>query len=158
MAQVITGSLIFAATLALIMIRPFHLTEATIAASGGLLMLVSGIVSPRDALGTLLGQWNIYGFFLGLMLISAIADAAGIFDMLAYQAARLAGGRTRDLTEAQSLSSAACRPKGSGRAARDEPGRPEPCAQALGLCPADAQWRRGNCGHHAPRAQARPPG
>ncbi|HEX5546030.1 MAG TPA: ArsB/NhaD family transporter [Ktedonobacterales bacterium] len=92
MAHIVLGALIFVATLALIMIRPWRLSEAVIAACGGLLMLVCGIVTPVDATNTLLGQWNIYGFFLGLMLISAIADAAGIFDILAYQAARLAGG------------------------------------------------------------------
>jgi arsenical pump membrane protein len=92
--RVVLGSLIFVATLALIMIRPFRLTEAVIAASGGLLMLIGGIVAPSDAIGVIVGQWNIYGFFLGLMLISAIADAAGIFDVLAYQAARWAGGRS----------------------------------------------------------------
>lgn len=92
MAHLILGALIFVSTLVLIMVRPARLSEAVIAACGGLLMLAVGIISPADATSTLLGQWNIYGFFLGLMLISAIADAAGIFDMLAYQAARLAGG------------------------------------------------------------------
>lgn len=92
MLRVILGSLIFAVTLALIMIRPFRLTEASIAAGGGALMVLCGIVAPGDALGTLVAQWNIYGFFLGLMVIATIADAAGVFDMLAYQAARLAGG------------------------------------------------------------------
>ncbi len=92
MAHMVLGALIFVSTLVLIMIRPMRLSEAIIAACGGLLMLVFGIVTPGDATSTLLGQWNIYGFFLGLMVISAIADAAGIFDTLAYQAARLAGG------------------------------------------------------------------
>lgn len=92
MTHIVLGALIFIVTLALIMIRPWRLSEAVIAACGGLLMLVFGIITPVDATSTLLGQWNIYGFFLGLMLISAIADAAGIFDVLAYQAARLAGG------------------------------------------------------------------
>src|SRR6185437_4483729 len=89
---IIIGALIFVSTLALIMIRPARLSEAVIAACGGVLMLVFGVITPADATSALLGQWNIYGFFLGLMLISAIADAAGIFDTLAYQAARLAGG------------------------------------------------------------------
>ncbi len=92
MAHIVLGALIFVSTLVLIMIRPLRLSEAVIAAGGGLLMLVCGIITPDDATSTLLGQWNIYGFFLGLMVISAISDAAGVFDILAYQAARLAGG------------------------------------------------------------------
>lgn len=92
MVRVVLGALIFAATLILIITRPFRLTEAIISAGGGLLMLICGIVSPRDVVSVLLSQWNIFGFFLGLMFIAAIADSAGVFDTLAYQAARLAQG------------------------------------------------------------------
>ena len=92
MVRVVLGALIFAATLILIIVRPFRLTEAIIAVVGGLLMLLVGIVSPGDAVSVLLSQWNIFGFFLGLMLIAAIADSAGVFDTLAYQAAQLARG------------------------------------------------------------------
>lgn len=92
MVRVVLGGLIFAATLILIITRPFRLTEAIISAGGGLLMLLVGIVSPGDAISVLLSQWNIFGFFLGLMLIAAIADSAGVFDTLAYQAAQLARG------------------------------------------------------------------
>ena len=92
MLRLVVGSLIFAATLILIITRPFRLTEAIISAGGGLLMLLVGIVAPGDALSILLSQWNIFGFFLGLMVIAAIADSAGLFDTLAWQAARLAGG------------------------------------------------------------------
>ena len=94
MLRVVLGSLIFAATLILIITRPFRLTEAIISASGGLLMLLCGIVAPGDAVSVLLSQWNIFGFFLGLMVIAAIADSAGIFDTLAYQAAMLARGNS----------------------------------------------------------------
>lgn len=94
MMRVVLGALIFAATLILIITRPFRLTEAVISAGGGLLMLLVGIVSPGDVVSVLLSQWNIFGFFLGLMLIAAIADSAGVFDTLAYQAARLAGGNS----------------------------------------------------------------
>jgi len=92
MVRVVLGALIFAATLILIITRPFQLNEAIISAGGGLLMLLVGIVSPGDAISVLLSQWNIFGFFLGLMLIAAIADSAGVFDTLAYRAAQLARG------------------------------------------------------------------
>ena len=92
MVRVVLGSLIFAATLILIITRPFRLTEAIISAGGGLLMVLCGIVTPGDAASVLLSQWNIFGFFLGLMVIAAVADSAGFFDTLAYRAARLARG------------------------------------------------------------------
>jgi arsenical pump membrane protein len=91
-ARLVLGVLIFAATLALIMIRPFRLGEAAIALGGGALMVLTGVVAPLESVRLLLGQWNIYGFFLGLMVISAIADGAGVFDALANRAARVAGG------------------------------------------------------------------
>jgi hypothetical protein len=45
-------------------------------------------VSLPDAVSVLAGEWNVFGFVLGLMLISAIADRAGFFDALALRAAR----------------------------------------------------------------------
>ena len=84
-------------TLAGIMIRPFKLDEARIALAGAALLLVAGLISPLDALGTLLQDWNIFLFFLGMMSLSALVDAAGLFDWLAAQAARLAGGSARRL-------------------------------------------------------------
>lgn len=97
MLRLLVGALIFAGRLALIMVRPYRITEAASAAVGALLMSVCGIIAPGEAVAVLAGQWNIYGFFLGLKIISAIADAAGIFDVLAYQAARQAGGSSRRL-------------------------------------------------------------
>lgn len=92
MIRIAIGALIFLATLAVIMLRPFRVTEAMAAASGAALMLLGGFVGPLDAVRELASQWNIYGFFLGLMAISALADRAGIFDALAFYAARLAQG------------------------------------------------------------------
>ncbi len=92
MVRVAIGALIFLATLAVIMLRPFRVTEAMAAAGGATLMLLTGFLEPGDAIHELIGEWNIYGFFLGLMAISALADRAGVFDALAYYAARLAQG------------------------------------------------------------------
>ena len=74
------------------MIRPFGISEAMAAAGGAVLMLLGRYVRPAEALSLLLRDWNVYGFFLGLMAISALADQAGIFEMLAYQAGRWAQG------------------------------------------------------------------
>jgi arsenical pump membrane protein len=49
-----------------------------------------GLIRPADAALTLLRDWNTFLFFLGMMGISAMAEAAGLFDWLAVQAARLA--------------------------------------------------------------------
>jgi arsenical pump membrane protein len=92
MLRLILGVAIFALTLFVIMIRPYRIPEAVAACVGALLMLVSGFVSPGAALSALGAQWNVFGFFLGLMAISALADQAGIFDALAELAARWSGG------------------------------------------------------------------
>jgi arsenical pump membrane protein len=60
-------------------------------------MLLGGFVRPGEAVRVLVGETNIYGFFLGLMAISALAAQAGIFDVLANRAGRWAGGSARRL-------------------------------------------------------------
>jgi arsenical pump membrane protein len=78
-------------TLVGIMTRPFRWNEAVIAMAGAGVLLVLGLIQPRDALFTLVRDWNTFLFFLGMMGISALAEAAGLFDWLAVQAARFAG-------------------------------------------------------------------
>src|SRR6266496_3972096 len=90
-------SLIAILTLIGIMVRPFKWNEAMIAMAGAGLLLIIGLINPLDALTVLLNDWNIFLFFLGMMALSALAEAAGLFDWLAAQAARLAGGSSRRL-------------------------------------------------------------
>jgi arsenical pump membrane protein len=92
MLRLILGVTIFAVTLLIIMVRPYRVPEAVAACVGALLMLLGGYVSPGAALMALGAQWNVFGFFLGLMAISALADQAGVFDALAFLAARWSGG------------------------------------------------------------------
>ncbi len=73
------------------MTRPFRWNEAVIAMGGACILLILGLISPADALSTLLREWNAFFFFLGMMGISALAETAGLFDWLAIQAARSAG-------------------------------------------------------------------
>src|SRR5713226_7638040 len=80
-------------TLIGIMTRPFQWNEALIALAGAALLLILGLLSPLDALSTLLHEWNTFLFFLGMMSLSALAEEAGLFDWLAVQAARLARNR-----------------------------------------------------------------
>jgi arsenical pump membrane protein len=78
-------------TLIGIMTRPFRWNEAVIAMAGAGVLLVLGLISPSDAFFTLGRDWNIFLFFFGMMTLSALAEAAGLFDWLATLAARFAG-------------------------------------------------------------------
>src|SRR2546427_3183807 len=90
-------ALIAILTLIGIMIRPFKWNEAMIAMAGAGLLLLLGLIKPLDAINTLLSDWNVFIFFLGMMALSALADAAGLFDWLAAQAAGMAGRSPRRL-------------------------------------------------------------
>lgn len=97
LAKTVLISVITLLTLLGIMIRPFKLNEAIIALAGAGLLLVLGLINPSDAISTLVQDWNTFFFFLGMMGLSALAEAAGLFDWLAVQAARLAGSSSRRL-------------------------------------------------------------
>jgi arsenical pump membrane protein len=84
-------------TLIGIMTRPFRWNEAIIAMGGAGLLLLLGLISPVDAFSTLCRDWNTFLFFLGMMALSALAEAAGLFDWLAFQAARFARQSARRL-------------------------------------------------------------
>jgi arsenical pump membrane protein len=55
-------------------------------------MLLGGFVRLDETLNILTHEWNTFGFFLGLMVISALAEEAGIFETLAETAARWGKG------------------------------------------------------------------
>jgi len=84
-------SLVGMLTLIGIMTRPFRWNEAGIAMAGAGALLFLGLISPADAFYTLVRDWNTFLFFLGMMALSALVEAAGLFDWLAAQAARFAG-------------------------------------------------------------------
>jgi arsenical pump membrane protein len=84
-------------TLIGIMTRQFRWNEAIIAMGGAGLLLLLGLISPVDAFSTLCRDWNTFLFFLGMMALSALAEAAGLFDWLAFQAARFARQSARRL-------------------------------------------------------------
>jgi arsenical pump membrane protein len=96
MFRIIIGVAIFAATLFVILVRPYRVPEAVAACAGALLMLLGDFVNPGAALGALSAQWNVFRFFLGLMAISALADQAGTFDALATLTARGPLGRFQE--------------------------------------------------------------
>jgi len=88
---------IFVLTLILVMARPKPLNEAAAASLGAFLMLATGVVSLTQAFEVLKASLNILLFFLGLMLVSAVADRAGFFEWSAIKAVRLAKGSGRSL-------------------------------------------------------------
>jgi arsenical pump membrane protein len=95
--RLLLGSLILLATLVVIMLRPYRIPEAAAAVAGALAMLLFGFVGLGEAVDVLAHEWNVYGFFLGLMAISSLADRAGIFDVLADLAGRAGRGEARRL-------------------------------------------------------------
>jgi arsenical pump membrane protein len=88
---------IFVVTLAAIVARPRRVPEALSAAAGALLMVVTGSVSALAAVTTIASEWNLFLFFLGLMLTAAVADTARFFDWAASLAAGAARGSGRRL-------------------------------------------------------------
>lgn len=91
-SRTVFTSLVGILTLIGIMTRPFRLNEAIIAMGGATVLLLLGLIEPADAFLTLVRDWNTFLFFLGMMALSALAETAGLFDWLAMQAARHAGG------------------------------------------------------------------
>lgn len=92
-----TGIILLVTVLTLlgIMLRPWKINEAIFALCGAAILLLLGLITPGKAATTLLGDWNTFLFFLGMMSISTLAEAAGLFDWLAFQAARLSRNSAR---------------------------------------------------------------
>ncbi len=88
---------IFAVTLVLIILRPKPLNEGTAAAMGAVTILIAGVISVEDIYEVFRATDNILLFFLGLMVISAVTDQAGIFKWFAHEAVGLANGSARRL-------------------------------------------------------------
>jgi len=91
------AAVIFAAALITVIVRPWRLGEAWSAAAGAVLMVLAGGVSISSAASAVASEWNLFLFFLGLMLTAAVADMAGFFDWAASLAVAAAGGSGRRL-------------------------------------------------------------
>ncbi len=88
---------IAALTLLAVLVKPRGLDEGVAALVGGVAMIVSGAVSPGDALHVLASNWNVFLFFLGMLTTTALAEQAGVFAWLAGWAARRSNGSKRRL-------------------------------------------------------------
>lgn len=97
MTQPAAAVAIFAASLVLVLVRPRGLPDWAAALGGGLVMVASGLLPVREALAQLGGAWNVFLFFLGLAVSSAVAEQAGLFRTAAALAARTARGSQRRL-------------------------------------------------------------
>ncbi|MGH7764513.1 MAG: ArsB/NhaD family transporter [Candidatus Dormibacteraceae bacterium] len=91
------AAIVFLATLATIVIRPWRLSEAWTAGAGAILMVVTGTLTLPAAASAVFSEWNLLLFFLGLMLTAAVADMAGFFDWAAALAVAVAKGSGRRL-------------------------------------------------------------
>ncbi len=89
--------LIFALTLALILIRPRGLSEAWATALGGGLMLGLRLETPTQAWRTVARGSDVLLFLLGLLILSDLLRASGFFEWAAILAARAAKGDGRAL-------------------------------------------------------------
>ena len=88
---------IFLATVALVIAKPWRLTEAAAALLGAGAMVLTGLVSPAGAAADVDGHWNVLLFFLGLTGAAAVAERSGLFDALAGTSARFSAGSPRRL-------------------------------------------------------------
>ena len=83
--------IIFAASIGLLMVRPKPLNEAAAVAIGAIAMLIFSLISPLQTWQVLQENANVLFFFLGLMVVSVIAEQAGFFQWCATKAVAAAG-------------------------------------------------------------------
>ncbi len=86
---------IFLVTLLLIFWRPFGVSEAWFALGGAIVSLACGIVGWHDIL--ILGRetGGVLLFLLGILVVAALTDRAGVFARLALWTGNAAGGKGR---------------------------------------------------------------
>lgn len=77
---------VFIASIALVLIRPIRLPEAVWAVLGAALLVLTGVLSFRQALAAAGQGLDVYLFLTGMMLISELARREGVFDWLAGHA------------------------------------------------------------------------
>jgi len=77
--------------------RPFKLPEAVWAVLGAVVLVVFGLLPISDAWRAVLKGGDVYLFLIGMMLLSEVARAEGLFDWVAVHAVRLAKGSTSRL-------------------------------------------------------------
>ncbi len=79
---------IFVAVIAVIVSEKLH--RAACALIGAMLLVLIGILEPKEALGFI--DFNTIGVLIGMMMFVAVVKNSGIFEYLAVKAARIAKG------------------------------------------------------------------
>lgn len=91
------ASLIFIATLTLVIWQPRGLGIGWSALAGALAALACGVVQPRDIIDVWSIVWNATAALIALIIITLVLDVAGTFEWLALHVARWGKGRTKRL-------------------------------------------------------------
>ena len=87
-ASQIIALAIFVAVIAVIVSEKLH--RAACALIGAMLLILIGILEPKEALGFI--DFNTIGVLIGMMMFVAVVKNSGIFEYLAVKAARIAKG------------------------------------------------------------------
>lgn len=96
-ARIVVTLIVFAAMLALVVVRPRRWNEAWWTMLGAAAMLVLGLVSPREAIDATLAGKNALLFLLSLLVLSLLVSKSGFFEWAAIRCARVAKGNAHSL-------------------------------------------------------------
>jgi arsenical pump membrane protein len=84
-------------SIALMLFRPFGIPEVVWTSAGALLLCVARLISWGHAAHAVAEGLDVYLFLTGMMLLSELARAHGVFDWLASIAVEHAGGSSTRL-------------------------------------------------------------
>lgn len=95
--RVVLTLIVFALTLALVLVRPHGWNEAWWTMGGGAAMLGLHLETPREAWQVTRAGQDVLLFLLALLLLSTLLETSGFFEWAAIRAAQMAHGDGRRL-------------------------------------------------------------